>query len=151
MKTTATAFLCACLSLGAAAAFGQADPKGAVDRTVKKDWTIEDCRDHLANRPGAPKDEATRMQEGRCAELMKNDQAARNTDSTASPKSDGAGDQIVKKNWTVEECREHMARPGSADAKQDDARAAMERQCEDMMKRDRTTGTNGSADPSKKP
>ena len=150
MKTTATAFLCACLSLGAAGALGQDTSKGASDRAVKKDWTIEDCRDHMADRAGAPKDEAARMQESRCAALMKNDQATKNTDSTAASKNGGAENQVVKKNWTIEECREHMARPGSAGAKQDDATATMERQCADVMKDNGPTSTNGSADAPKK-
>ena len=125
MKITTRAVLCACLSLGAASAFAQGsqgDSKAAAEQTMNKDWTIGECRDYMGNpnRSAARSDEATLKNEARCAEMMKNDQTTRSDDSTRQQNA-AAEPRVLKKDWTVAECRDRSARPQRDAAKQDEA------------------------------
>lgn len=150
MKTMTRTVLCACLSLGAAGAFcqgSQGDSKAAADRTMNKDWTIQECRDYMANpdRAAPRNDDATVKHEARCAEMMKNDPATRSDDSTRRQNA-AAEPRVMKKDWTVAECRDRMSRSKAGSAAQDDASGQVDRQCADLMKREGSTdeSTTGS-------
>ena len=104
MKTLTRTALCAGLSLCAASAFAQpyhGDSEAAASGSVmNKDWTIEQCKDYMANpNRGAPSnDDATVNNEARCAEMMKNDPSRHTEDSSrqqdngsASPDTSSTG------------------------------------------------------------
>ena len=58
MKITARVLLSACLSCSAAGAFAADTSKAAADQAMNKDWTIDECRAFMANRPsGASRDD----------------------------------------------------------------------------------------------
>jgi len=136
MNITARVLLSACLSFSAVGAFAADTSKAAADQTMNKDWTIEECRNFMANRPsGASRDDAATQKESRCSAIMKNEQGLPNGASTMV--KDSAGDpKVMKKDWTIQECRERMSRPDRESAKQDQNSMAADRHCAELMKQD---------------
>ena len=95
MKTLTRAALCAGLSLCAASAFAQTSQGGSKaatpGATMNKDWTIQQCKDYMANpnRAAPRNDDATVKNEARCAEMMKND-PSRHTDGSSREQNNGS-------------------------------------------------------------
>jgi hypothetical protein len=130
MKTIATALMCACLALAAGAASTQDNTKrdgAAEDGVMKKDWTIKDCKDHMAmsKKDGTKKDDAMMKMEGKCADMMKDGKMT---------KGGSADDRAMNKNWTIEDCKAHMATPKKDGMKGNDAMTTMDKHCANMMK-----------------
>ena len=80
MNRTTTALLAACLSVAAAGAFAQdAMMKKDDGAMMKKDMTMQECKDHMAmaNKDGMKKDDAMMKKDKMCADMMmKKDGAA---------------------------------------------------------------------------
>jgi hypothetical protein len=148
MKTMTRTMLGVCLSLGAASGWAQGAP---ADQTMNKDWTIQQCRDYMGdpNRSASRSDDATLKNEARCAEMMKNDPSLR-SGASARQASDAAEPRILKKDWTVAECRDRLAGSTRDATKRDDASAQIDRQCAEVMKREGAAGGEGSTTESTK-
>ena len=79
MKTIATALMCACMALAGGAASAQDAVKKtepmAKDGAMKKDMTMQDCKDHMsmAKKDGMKKDDAAMKMDTTCADMMKKD------------------------------------------------------------------------------
>jgi hypothetical protein len=146
MKITTRVLLSACLSFSAAGAFAADASRAAGEQTMNKDWTIEQCRSFMANRPsGASRDDSAMSKESRCSEMMKNEQSGRNGHSTATMKDSADDPKVMKKDWTIQECRDRMTRPNRENAKQDQDSMTADRHCADLMKRDRAATTGNSS------
>jgi hypothetical protein len=133
MKTITTVLMCACLTLAAGGAGAQDNTKpngSAEDSVMKKDWTVKDCNDHMtmSKKDGTKKDDATMKMESQCADMMK---------GRTMTKDGSAEDSVMKKNWTIQDCKDRVATTTKHKAKRDDA-ATMDRQCADMMKDGKT-------------
>ena len=150
MKITSRVLLSACLSFSAAGAFAADTSKAAADQTMNKNWTIEECRSFMANRPsGASRDEMAMSKESRCSEMMKNEQGMRNDHSTTM-NNNAADPKVMKKNWTIQDCRDRMSRPNRENAKQDQDSMSADRQCAELMKQDGAAKTGNSSTDSTK-
>jgi hypothetical protein len=149
MKITTRVLLSACVTFSAAGAFA-ADTSKAADQTMNKDWTIEQCRDFMADRPsGASRDEMALNKENRCSKMMKNEQSMRNGPS-AITKNSAADPKVMKKDWTIQECRDRMTLPNRGNAKRDQDSTTADRHCADLMKQDSPAKTGNSSMDSKK-
>jgi len=79
MKTISTALMCACMALAGGAATAQDAMKKtepvAKDHAMKKDPTMQDCKDHMAmaKKDGMKKSDASAKMEATCADMMKTD------------------------------------------------------------------------------
>ncbi len=79
MKTIATVVISACMALAAGAASAQdATKQGepmAKDGMMKKDMTMQQCKDHMAmaKKDGMKKDDAAMRMDTMCADMMKKD------------------------------------------------------------------------------
>src|SRR5947209_461599 len=145
MKITTRILVSASLSLSAAGAFAADTSKAAADQTMNKDWTIEECRNFMTNRPpGAARDDTAMSKESRCSEMMKNEQGMRNGHSPTT-KNGAADPKVMKKDWTIQECRDRMSRPNRDSAKQDQDSMSADRQCADLMKQDGAAKTGNSS------
>src|SRR5947209_2471586 len=143
MKITSRVLLSACLSFSAAGAFAADTSKAAADQTMNKNWTIEECRNFMANRPsGASRDDMAMSKESRCSEMMNNEQRMRNGHST---NNNAANPKVMKKDWTIQDCRDRMTRPNRENAKQDEDSMTADRQCADLMKQDGAAKTGNSS------
>ena len=143
MKITTRILVSASLSLSAAGAFAADTSKAAADQTMNKDWTIEECRNFMANRPsGASRDDMAMSKESRCSEMMNNEQRMRNGHST---NNNAANPKVMKKDWTIQDCRDRMTRPNRENAKQDEDSMTADRQCADLMKQDGAAKTGNSS------
>ena len=144
MKITSRVLLSACLSFSAGGAFAADTSKAASDQTMNKDWTIQECREFMANRPsGASRDDMATSKERRCSEMMKNEQGLRNGDSTMM-KDSAADPKVMKKDWTIQECRDRMSRLNRENAKEDQDSMTADRQCADLMKQDGAATTDST-------
>ena len=143
MKITTRILVSASLSLSAAGAFAADTSKAAADQTMNKDWTIEECRNFMTNRPpGAARDDTAMSKESRCSEMMNNEQRMRNGHST---NNNAANPKVMKKDWTIQDCRDRMTRPNRENAKQDEDSMTADRQCADLMKQDGAAKTGNSS------
>ena len=150
MKITTRVVLSACLSCSAVGAFAADTSKATADQTMNKDWTIEECRNFMANRPsGASRDQMAMSNESRCSEMMKNEHGMRNDHSTMM-KNSATDPKVMKKDWTIQECRERMTRPNRENGKQDQDSMTADRQCADLMKQDGAAKTGNSSTESRK-
>ena len=150
MKITTRVLLSACLSFSAAGAFAADTSKATADQTMNKDWTIEECRNFMANRPsGASRDDMAMSKESRCSEMMKNEQSMRNDHSTMM-KNSAAEPKVMKKDWTIQECRDRMGRPNRENAKQDQDSMTADRHCADLMKQEGAAKAGNSSTDSTK-
>jgi len=150
MKITSRVLLSACLSFSAAGAFAADTSKAAADQTMNKNWTIEECRNFMANRPsGASRDEMAMSKESRCSEMMQNEQRMRNGHSTMM-NNNAADPKVMKKDWTIQDCRDRMTRSNRENAKQDHDSMTADRQCADLMKQDGAAKTGNSSTDSTK-
>ena len=148
--TTTRALLSACLSFAAAGAFAADTSKPAADQTMNKDWTIDECRNFMANRPsGANRDDMAMSKESRCSEMMKNEQGMRNGNS-ATMKNGAADPKVMKKDWTIQECRDRMSRPNRENTKQDQESMSADRHCADLMKQEGAAKAGNSSTDSTK-
>ena len=80
MKMIATALMCACMAMAAGGASAQdamkkADPMAGKEEMMKKDMTLQDCKDHMAmaKKDGMKKDDAMMKKDTMCADMMKKD------------------------------------------------------------------------------
>ena len=79
MKTIATALVSTCLVMAAGAASAQgamkSDEPTAKDGMMKKEMTLQECKDHMAmaKKDGIKKDSAMMKSESHCADMMKKD------------------------------------------------------------------------------
>jgi hypothetical protein len=84
MKSLTSNLICACIAMSAVGAFAQDTTKKndtmPKDGVVKKDMTMQECKDHMAmmKKDGTKKDEpnkddAMMKQEAMCADMMKKD------------------------------------------------------------------------------
>jgi len=151
MKVTSQVLVSACLAFSAAAAFAADTSKAAADQTINKDWTIDECRNFMANRPsGASRDEMAISKESRCSEMMKNEQGMRNGQSTTT-KNGAADPKVMKKDWTIQDCRDRMSRPNRESATHDQDSMTADRQCADLMKQEGAAKAGNSSTGSTKP
>ncbi len=87
MKTMTTMVLAAFMALPAGGAFAQDAMKKnepmAKDGMMKKDMTLQECKDHMAmdNKDGMKKDDAMMKKDTMCADMMKKDGAKKDMPS----------------------------------------------------------------------
>ena len=79
MNSISKTLMCACIAVAANASFAQdamkkAEPM-AKDGMMKKDMTMQDCKDHMAmaKKDGMKKDDAMMKKDTMCADMMKKD------------------------------------------------------------------------------
>ncbi len=79
MKTIKTALMCACMALAAGSVAAQDAKKDSMakDGMMKKEMTMQECKDHMAMaaKPGTKKDDAMMKKDTMCADMMKQDKA----------------------------------------------------------------------------
>ncbi len=80
MKTITTALVCACIAMAAGGASAQdamkkGDPMAKDGMMMKKDMTMQECKDHMAmaKKDGMKKDEAMMKKDTMCSDMMKKD------------------------------------------------------------------------------
>jgi hypothetical protein len=73
MKTITTTLFGACLALATASAMAQTAPQPA---DGQKEPTVQECKDLMAKKDMAKKDDATMKKEQACADVLKKDSAA---------------------------------------------------------------------------
>jgi pentapeptide MXKDX repeat protein len=79
MNNFSKILMCACIALSAGAAFAQdamkKDQPMAKDGMIKKDMTMQECKDHMAvaKKDGMKKDDAMMKKDTMCADIMKKD------------------------------------------------------------------------------
>ena len=77
MNTFATTLACACIALAAGTASAQDATKKsdsmATDGMMKKDMTMQECKDHMAmaKKDGMKRDDAMKGHDAMCADMMK--------------------------------------------------------------------------------
>ena len=86
MKTLATVLMTGCLALATSGAFAAAHTEGAKkDAMMKKDMTMQQCKDHMAmSKPGDKKDDAMMKKDTMCADMMKSDGGMMKKDGMAA-------------------------------------------------------------------
>ena len=83
MKMLTTALISACMAIAAgtagAAAHTEKEKAMAKDGMMKKDMTMQECKDHMAmmKKDGMKKDDAMMKKDGMCADMMKKDAMAK--------------------------------------------------------------------------
>lgn len=75
MKKLTAALLTAAFAFATGTAFAADDAKKP-DAMMKKDMTLQDCKDHMAmaKKDGAKKDDAMMKKDDMCADMMKKDE-----------------------------------------------------------------------------
>jgi hypothetical protein len=82
MNRISKTLMCACIALAAGGSFAQdaMKPDGAAnkDHMMKKEMTMQDCKDHMAmaKKEGTKKDSAAMKMDAKCADMMKKGGAA---------------------------------------------------------------------------
>lgn len=79
MKTLSTVLMSGCLALAASSAFAAAHTEAAKKdgAMMKKDMTMQDCKDHMAmQKSGMKKDDAMMKRDTMCSDMMKKDGTA---------------------------------------------------------------------------
>lgn len=74
MNVLNTALLASCIALTTGAAMAQ-DAKKKDDAMMKKEMTMQECKDHMAmgKKDGMKKDDAMMKKESACTDMMKKD------------------------------------------------------------------------------
>ena len=94
MNAFKTTFLATCIALTAGSAMAQ-DAMKKDDPMMKKDMTMQECKDHMemAKKDGMKKDDAMMKKDTMCAGMMKKDGMAKD----GMMKKDGAASAPMKK------------------------------------------------------
>ena len=84
MNKIATSLMCVCMAFAAGSVAAQ-DAMKKNDGMMKKDMTMQECKDHMAmaKQAGAKKDDAAMKKDAMCADMMKKDGMK---DGSAMPK-----------------------------------------------------------------
>ena len=105
MNTFATTLACACIALAAGTASAQDATKKsdsmAPDAMMKKDMTMQECKDHMAmaKKDGMKRDDAMKSHDAACSDMMKKGGGAMNKDGAdkdAMKKAPMSGDPMTK-------------------------------------------------------
>ena len=105
MNTFATTLACACIALAAGTANAQDAMKKsdsmAPDGMMKKDMTMQECKDHMAmaKKDGMKRDDAMKSHDAACADMMKKGGGAMSKDGAdkdAMKKAPMSGDPTTK-------------------------------------------------------
>lgn len=94
MNAFMTTFLATCIALTAGSAMAQ-DAMKKDDPMMKKDMTVQECKDHMAmaKKDGMKKDDAMMKKDTMCADMMKKEGMA----NDGMMKKDGAASAPMKK------------------------------------------------------
>ncbi len=91
MNAFSKTLMCACIALASTASFAQDATKKnepmAKDGMMKKDMTMQECKDHMAmaKKDGMAKDDASTKKHTMCNDMMKNDPMMKKDATTGEP------------------------------------------------------------------
>ena len=111
MNTFATTLACACIALAAGTANAQdatkkSDSMGA-DGMMKKDMTMQECKDHMAmaKKDGMKRDDAMKSHDAMCSDMMKKGGGSMHKDGAdkdTMKKAPMSGDPMTKDKMPAE-------------------------------------------------
>jgi hypothetical protein len=137
MKHLAIALVCACATLCTSPIRAQDVAKrdrSDKDLVMTKDWTVQDCKDRksMTTRDGARSDAATMKMDRACAERMKAQGRMNKDDNPMSTKRAASDVSVVKKDWTIDDCKNQKAESKKDGVTRHDG--AMDGRCADLAK-----------------